>query len=160
MKSLRFERVLWAMPLAYAIHIPEELLTGFPAWVTKHLHGTMDGPGFLVNNGIFMVILLSLALWASRTKTALPAFVFLCWASGNLFWNFVFHLVTTVIADSYSPGLVSATLLYFPISFLVTAVAVKQKRLGVTAVWGAFAVGACLMLFVIWAGLWHFHAPV
>src|SRR3546814_1065943 len=80
------------------------------------MHADMDNQGFWLNNGLFMAILLSLSLWASRSRSALAAFVFLSWASGNLFWNFIFHVVTTVYADSYSPGLVSASLLYYPVA--------------------------------------------
>lgn len=159
MEKPSFERFLWAMPVAYAIHIPEEFLSGFPAWMAKHMHASMDAQGFVLNNALFMAILLSLSLWASKTRSALPAFVFLSWASGNLFWNFIFHLWTTVQADSYSPGLVSATLLYYPISIWAGVLAVKQHRLTRGAVLGAFTIGAALMLFVIWAGLWQFHLP-
>ncbi|MBI2239825.1 MAG: HXXEE domain-containing protein [Magnetospirillum gryphiswaldense] len=159
MRRPTFEQFLWVMPAAYAIHIPEEFLTGFPAWMATHMHASMDAQGFMLNNALFMAILLSVSLWASKTRSALPAFVHLSWASGNLFWNFIFHLWTTVQADSYSPGLVSATLLYYPISIWAGVLAVKERRLTPGAVFGAFAIGAGLMLFVIWAGLWRFHLP-
>lgn len=159
MQRLKFEQFLWLMPAAYAVHIPEEYLTGFPAWMSEHMQASMDDQGFLLNNALFMAILLSLSFWASRTRTALPAFVFLSWASGNLFWNFIFHLWTTVLADSYSPGLVSAVLLYYPLPVIGAVLAVRQGRLSPGSVAGAFAIGAALMLFVIWSGLWQFHLP-
>jgi hypothetical protein len=37
--------------------------------------------------------------------------------------------------------------------------AVRQERLRVSGVLVAFAIGAALMMFVVWAGLWHFHMP-
>lgn len=159
MADMKFERFLWAMPAAYALHILEEYGTGFPAWMSQHMHASMDNPGFVANNALFMAILVSLAFWASRSRSALAAFAFLGWASGNLFWNFIFHLVTTVIADSYSPGLVTAALLYYPISIWAAVLAIRSRRLGMAGVAGAFAVGAALMLFVIWSGLWKFHIP-
>jgi hypothetical protein len=89
---------------------------------------------------------------ASASRSRLSAFVFLSWASGHLFWNFIFHLVTTLYADSYSPGLVTASLLYYPVSIWGGVLAVRQQRLTVAAVLGAFAIGAVLMMmFVIWA---------
>ena len=156
---MTFERFLWVLPLAYAVHIPEEFLTGFPAWMGRHMQADMDNQGFWLNNGLFMTILLSLSLWASRSRSSLSAFLFLSWASGNLFWNFVFHLVTTVYADSYSPGLVSATLLYYPVVIWAGVLALRSGRLGARGVAGAFTVGAGLMLFVIWSGLWKFRLP-
>ena len=157
--AMRFERFLWAMPAAYALHICEEYGTGFPAWMNQHMHASMTNAVFLMNNALFMAILLSLSAWASLSTSRLSAFLFLGWASGNLFWNFIFHLATTLIADSYSPGLVTASLLYYPISIWVGVLAVRDKRLSLAGVLGAFAVGAAVMMFVIWAGLWHFHIP-
>ena len=106
-----------------------------------------------------MAILLAVSTWASISRSWLSAFVFLSWASGNLFWNFIFHLVTTLYADSYSPGLVTASLLYYPISIWGGVLAVRDGRLAIGGVFGAFAIGAAVMMFVIWAGLWHFHIP-
>jgi hypothetical protein len=156
---MRFERFVWLFPAVYALHIVEEYGTGFPAWVTRHMHASMDKPGFLLNNALFMAILLATTAWASLSRSRLSAFVFLSWASGNLFWNFIFHLVTTLHADSYSPGLVTASLLYYPVSLWGGVLAVRQERLRVSGVLVAFAIGAALMMFVVWAGLWHFHMP-
>src|SRR3546814_19912491 len=33
---MTFERFLWALPLAYAVHIPEEFFAGFPGWMSRH----------------------------------------------------------------------------------------------------------------------------
>jgi hypothetical protein len=156
---MRFERFVWLFPAVYALHIVEEYGTGFPAWMTRHMHASMDNPGFLLNNALFMAILLATTAWASLGRSRLSAFVFLAWASGNLFWNFIFHLVTTLLADSYSPGLVTASLLYYPVSLGGGVLAVRQQRLTLLGVLGAFAIGAALMMFVIWAGLWHFRVP-
>ena len=156
---MRFERFVWLFPAVYALHIAEEYGTGFPAWMTRHMHASMDNPGFLLNNALFMAILLMTSAWASASRSRLSAFVFLSWASGNLFWNFIFHLVTTLLADSYSPGLVTASLIYYPVSIWGGVLAVRQERLTLVGVLGAFAIGAALMMFVVWAGLWHFHVP-
>ena len=156
---MRFERFVWLFPAVYALHIVEEYGTAFPAWMTRHMHASMDNAGFLLNNALFMAILLATTAWASASRSRLSAFVFLSWASGNLFWNFIFHLVTTIHFDSYSPGLMTASLLYYPVSIWGGVLAVREGRLGIAGVLGAFAIGAALMMFVIWAGLWHFHLP-
>lgn len=153
---IRFERLLWLMPAAYAAHILEEYCFGFTGWVNGTLHGQFTVPLFLVNNGLFMAILLGVCLWASCSTGGLAAFLFLCWSSANLFWNFIFHLATTAIFDRYSPGLVTAVLLYYPITVAVAWAAWKSGRLAPGSIAGAFAAGAGLMGFVIWAGLYHF----
>ncbi|MAM12672.1 HXXEE domain-containing protein [uncultured Tistrella sp.] len=157
---ITFERTLRVLPVVYLLHIVEEYGAGFPAWMSLHMQADMGDAGFLRNNALFMVILVTLCLWAARSTTRLSAFLLLAWTSGQLFWNFVFHLATTVIADSYSPGLVTAALLYQPVSLAMAALAVRDRHLSLSDTLFAFTIGAGLMLFVIWAGLWHFSLPV
>lgn len=159
MKGVHFERALWAMPASYALHIGEEYWAGFPGWVRQYLHGSMTEPVFFANNAFFMAILLSLSAWASRSRSRLSAFVLVSWASANLFWNLIFHLATTVQLDRYSPGLATAVLLYYPVSMWCAALGLREGRLTPRGTALAYAIGAGLMMLVIWAGLWHFHMP-
>lgn len=151
-----FGRLIWLMPAVFAVHIVEEYGAGFPGWVSSMFGQPMAAGTFLVNNAGFMVILLGLTIWAAARPSTLSAFLLLAWASGNLFWNFVFHLATTVIFDRFSPGLVTATLLYLPVSVAVGWAALAQHVLPVAAFITATAIGAALMLLVIWGGLYHF----
>jgi hypothetical protein len=74
---MRFERFLWAFPAVYALHIIEEYGAGFPAWMTLHMHADMTNGVFLLNNALFMAILLTTSAWASASRSRLSAFVFL-----------------------------------------------------------------------------------
>lgn len=152
----RFRSLIWLMPASFAPHILEEFAAGFPGWVTDTLGSPMSAGGFLLNNAAFMAILLGLAAWAWRRPSPLPAFLLLSWASGNLFWNAVFHLATTLLYGRYSPGLVTAVLLYVPVSVAVGRAALRERALPPAAFAGAVAVGAALMLLVIWGGLFGF----
>ena len=150
-----FGRIVWLMPAAFAVHIVEEFAGGFPEWVRLVTGAAMPVGAFLANNAAFMAILLGLTAWVSIRPSRLPAFALLAWASGNLFWNFVFHLATTMLLDRYSPGLVTAVLLYFPLSAVVAWVTLREGVLGRGAFAGAATVGAALMLLVIWARLFE-----
>lgn len=154
--TFTFRRLIWLMPAVFAVHIVEEYGAGFPGWVSTMFGQPMAPDTFLFNNAGFMVILLGLTIWAAARPSALSAFLLLSWASGNLFWNFVFHLATTVIFDRFSPGLVTGTLLYLPVSVAVAWAALSQRVLPVAAFVVAMAVGGGLMLLVIWGGLYHF----
>jgi hypothetical protein len=151
----RFQTLIWLMPAAFAPHILEEYGTGFPGWVSTTLGGVMTNQAFLINNAVFMAILVSLTLWASLRPGAASAFILLSWASGNQFWNFVFHLTTTALYDRFSPGLLTAVLLYFPVSVAVAWTTLKQKVLSPVAFTLAASIGAALMGVVIWVGLFH-----
>ena len=121
-----FYRLIWLMPAAFACHIAEEYIGGFPAWVTNVVGGSMSTPTFLLNNAGFMAVLLARGGVVRQSPVRLsPTAVLIAWASANLFWDFLFHVGTVPLFDRYSPGLVTATLLYFPIS-----VAVAWSRAG------------------------------
>ena len=150
---LGFRRIIWLMPAAFAVHIVEEYAGGFAEWVELVAGAPMPVGAFLLNNAGLMAILLGLTAWAWLRPSRLSAFVLLAWASGNLFWNFVFHLATTVLLDRYSPGLVTAVLLYFPLSIAIAWAALRERMVSRPAFVGAVAVGAGLMLLVIQARL-------
>jgi Protein of unknown function with HXXEE motif len=157
LRELRFERALWALPAAFAPHICEEYFAGFSRYVTEQMHGRpMPGPLFLVNNAVFMTILLTLSAWAGRSKSRLSAFVLMAYASANLFWDFFVHLFYTVHSGAFSPGLVTAAFLYYPIPPLVALLAIRDRRLDTRDVTVAFAIGSVLMGLVLWGGVYHF----
>ncbi|WP_109127452.1 HXXEE domain-containing protein [Dyella sp. C11] len=152
-----FTRLLWLMPAAYAIHIYDEWFSGFPRYVVEHMGGQPMPPGlFFLNNGVFMAILLSLCAWASRSRSRLSAFMLMTWASGNLICNFFAHLGYTVATGFYSPGLITSSLIYYPVSLVVMCAAVRDGRQTVGEAVTSFLLGAALLGLVIWAGVYHF----
>lgn len=144
------------MPAAFVLHIVEEYAGGFPGWVTHVVGGSFNDRAFALNNAAFMAIMLSLTVWTYRSASRRPAFLLIFWASGNLFWDALFHIFTTAMFDRYSPGLVTSALLYIPISLLVAVVVLKNRVLSVGSFASAVALGAGLLGFVIWYGLFHF----
>ncbi len=151
-----FQKVIWLLPLAYAVHIVEEYVGGFPDWVTDVVRGSMDNRAFALNNALFMVILLGLTVWTSRTRSQFATFLLLTWASANIFWDFLFHLFTTVFLDRYSPGLITAVLLYYPLALFVGWRVLREHRLSRGQLADALIIGAALLGFVAWYGLFHF----
>jgi hypothetical protein len=152
-----FKHVIWLMPATFAIHIVEEWVGGFPAYVAQTLHGSAMSPDrFLSNNAAFMGLLVGLSVWASRSNSRLSALLLMAWASGNLFWDFFAHLIFTVKFDSYSPGLITASLFYYPIPIFVTAIGMREGRLSLGSSIVAYLIGGLLILAVIWGGVYHF----
>lgn len=153
LSAMKFHRLIWLMPAAFAPHIVEEYATGFPDWVTHTLGRSMTGGAFLANNTLFMAILLTLTAWAAWRPSPVSAFALLSWASGNLFWNSIFHIVTTALYGRWSPGLLTAMLLYLPISLLVARAALRERVLRRGAFTAAVCIGGAFMLLVIKIGL-------
>jgi hypothetical protein len=151
-----FRKVVWLMPAAYFLHIVEEYLGGFPAWVTHDVHGTFDNTAFAFNNVAFMLILLTLVYVNYRASTPLRGVLLVVFASANLFWDALFHLFMTPILNRYSPGLATAMLLYYPICIVVGAIVIKDKILTPRQFVFALLGGLALFGFVVWYGLFHF----
>jgi uncharacterized protein with HXXEE motif len=113
---------------------------------------------FLINNAAFMAILIGLCFWAGRSNSRASAFFLMLWASGNLFWDFFAHLIYTAIFNAYSPGLVTSSLLYYPLPIVVSAIGVREGRLPLGSSLAAYLLGGLLILLVIWRGVYHFKA--
>jgi hypothetical protein len=152
-----FRHIIWLLPAAFALHITEEYLGGFPRWVTNDLGGSFNNIAFALNNAAFMAILLALTLWAGSSGSRLAAFLLIAWASGNVFWDALFHVLTTAALDRYSPGLITSAVLYLPIWLVVSCSALQDRAISLGAYLGAHLCGLAILGFVIWYGLFHFE---
>ena len=144
------------MPAAFALHIVEEYLGSFPAWVTHVLGGSFNDLAFACNNAAFLAIMVVLAVWVSKSDSRLAAFLLIAWSSGNIFWDALFHVLTSAWFNRYSPGLITASVLYLPISLVIGTACLQSQALRTKAFLAAMALGLCLLVFVIWYGLFHF----
>lgn len=152
----RFRKIIWLLPVSYLLHIIEEYVGGFPAWVTHDVHGSFDDAAFAVNNFAFMLILLTLVYVNYRKSTPVRGILLVVFASANLFWDGLFHLIMTPILNRYSPGLVTSMLFYYPICILVGTVTIDDKILTPRQFVPALLGGLALFGFVVWYGLFHF----
>jgi Protein of unknown function with HXXEE motif len=151
-----FRRLIWIMPAAFALHIVEEYRGGFPAWVTHVLGGSFNDLAFAFNNAAFLAIMVGLAAWVSKSDSRLAAFLLIAWSSGNIFWDGLFHVLTTAWFNRYSPGLITSSVLYLPISLVIGTATLQSRVLSAKAFLGALLAGLCILLLVIWYGLFHF----
>ncbi len=152
----RFRSVIWLMPAAYVLHILEEYIGGFSSWVNNDVRGTFDNLAFALNNIAFMAILITLVTLNFRISARLPRIALVVFASANLFWDGLFHLLSTPVLNAYSPGTVTAMLLYYPLSILIGIVIIREGVLTRLAFFSATAGGLALFAFVVWYGLFHF----
>ena len=153
--TFAFYRLIWLLPFAFALHVAEELLTGYPAYATEVSGHPMELPIFLGSNILFIVIMALLTRWAAKTHRPSAIFWMLAWAAGNLFWNFVYHLVSVPTHDRHSPGLVTGALVYLPLSLAIWQTALTEKQIRCTSLAGAIAVGGVFMGVVAAVGIYH-----
>ena len=115
--------LLWLFLPAYLIHLAEEWFAGFSRWVAIVAGNPVPGAAFLTINGIAIVLLVVGIRSATRseesgwTAVAVAAIALI---------NTVFHASGSILTGTYSPGLISAAVLYVPLGSLVMVRALSQ----------------------------------
>lgn len=106
-------RIYWLPLLALCAHVAEEL-PGFPGWATRHF-GTTTTEWFVLSH----IPLVGIAAYISFAATRKGAGASIWWlyvVQAALFWNGLFHVAATIAFREYSPGVVTAVLLYAPLT--------------------------------------------
>ena len=126
--KVTFRRLALALPLVFVVHVLEEW-PGFVAWFNSLVTPGITRELFLsVNLAAFTITLVVSALAAS-SREPIAGLVAVAWVGFLMLANGVFHLVGTLVHARYSPGVVSGTLLYLPLSFLVLRAASRELGL-------------------------------
>lgn len=142
----------------YALHMVEEFSLGFVEWGDRYF-GSFDWTQNLFGNAMFFVLLSTACymyyrnptrhLWAGMSSAM--------WVLGNAF----LHISASILGGEYSPGVVTATVLYIPagLYFLVNWARkglVTWKNLALS-----FSVGAMILMIIPTFGrAVYFHAEL
>ena len=122
LNSLSFERLLWLIPIFFALHNLEEA-PSMESW-SKQLPLKI-GPTVSTHQFVIAVTFLTLAVFlityiALNFLQRSTAFLLLLGIQAILLFNaFVPHIVTTIRFRMYSPGVVTAVLFTLPFSLYV-----------------------------------------
>ncbi|MEY4999243.1 MAG: hypothetical protein RIS00_1287 [Pseudomonadota bacterium] len=141
MSRLPFSTALLLAPLVYAIHHAEEhLLFNFRAWRLRY---------FADNNALsteaVLVVLMSVSmvylLLHATIRTKVTVWVAITFLMATQVHNAIFHLGATIVFRDFSPGLITAMVLYLPANWLIAHAALKEdwvspRQLGVIFVAG------------------------
>ena len=100
---------------AFTLHNLEEVALGFPVWLAQHtqLPFQWQSPAFLL--AVAVLELLALLAITLAAKKPWAKWLALIMVAGTLV-NVATHVVLSVIAGAYSPGLATALLLLLPAS--------------------------------------------
>jgi hypothetical protein len=152
LQSAPFRRIVWVAPVTYGVHIAEEFWQ-FPVWASTYFAQGFTTQRFVVGNAIIMLLLVGLTALVSAVSARAVDFAYFCWLSGQLFHNALFHMGTTAYFGVYSPGVLSAILLYLPICYFIARAADREDRISNTAGVAALVVGAAGMSSLVYFGL-------
>ena len=113
-------RLFIAPLIAVLIHICEEFFFpgGFKEWYVKYRREVKAGlsTGFLFTINTILVAVCALIAWEGPEHGTGTWLIVVA----VLFWNAIFHLRGMIKTGKYSPGVVSATLLYLPLGIYGT----------------------------------------
>lgn len=105
----------WLLVVAYAAHIVEEWVGGFPEWLAVVAGAPLPGDAFLVMNAVALLVVIA----ATRAATRNEARGWLAIAvAAVLFVNALLHVLGSAVTGTYSPGLVTGMILYVPLGGL------------------------------------------
>ena len=103
---------VWLFPLAYGLHIAEEYWLHFPEWVSQLSRTFVSNSQFLILNCAFWLLMV-VAVVAIRARTSFAWLVLTLAAILGI--NAALHLLGSLFTRTYSPGSVTAALLYLPL---------------------------------------------
>ncbi len=134
---------LWAIVATIAVHITEEYALNFPAWSARALATPVTWEDFhLVNFGVIVYAIACAAVGWRMPALGLSA------ASLVIVNAIGFHLGFTIATGLYSPGTVSAVVLFVPSGFLAYALAWRAGVLTRRALLWSAAIGVLWHLFL------------
>ncbi len=131
---------LWVATAAYGVHILEEFILDWKGWANKQLGLPVDWPAFYVTNALVIVF----GIVAAEIGWKIPV-LSLAFPALMVINAIFFHILPFVVTKKYSPGLISAVLLFLPIGTWVFYGAQKDGMLTVSTAISAIALGGALM---------------
>jgi len=99
-------------PLAYGLHIAEEYAFHFPAYVANISGRHISNGQFLFLNAVFWFLMVAAVVVVLARPSRAWLVITLAAVLGI---NAAAHLLGSIVTSTYSPGTVTATLLYVPL---------------------------------------------
>ena len=142
--------IFWLPLLILIIHSTDEFVNGFPAWATDHFGVTT--PAFFVYTHIFLVLLVATISYLA-TRRGLFWKMLAVVAMMQFATNGLFHIITTFLFGEIAPGLLTASLVLLPLSYVFFRIIFKNQLLPKKQIVISMVVGFIAALLII-ATLW------
>lgn len=105
----------WLFVVAYAAHIVEEWLGGFPEWLALVAGEPLPREAFAIINAIAMVLLIAATHAATRSESSGWMAIAI---AALLLVNGLLHIFGSIATGTYSPGLFTSVIFYLPLGQL------------------------------------------
>jgi hypothetical protein len=143
--SLTFRQAVWLFPLAFTLHVMEEVWQ-FTDWAQRHASPRFTFRGYLIIHLAGIVSAFAAATVIRFFPNRAVVFIFFTFIfTPAIFFNIFFHAGATAVFGVYCPGLITALTVYPPMFSLVSRAAFSEGLLTAKTGWISFVV----------AGLFH-----
>ena len=138
----RHEVYLWLVPIAGSAHVLEEYSLDWRGWVqhTVGIDGVTWEQFFLTNAAMVAILICHAAIGWRLPAVSLSGTVLIAINA------VVFHILPTMRFQVYSPGIVTAVVLYLPLAWMVYTGARRDGVLTRSAAIGSVVIGAGMMI--------------
>ena len=110
--------IFWAALIAYAIHILEEFFYDWKSWAQNVLKLQVEWSGFYVVNTVVLFI----GVACASIGWSYPALA-LVFPALMLINGVFFHILPIIVTRKFSPGLITALVLFMPIGIKAFSIA-------------------------------------
>jgi hypothetical protein len=144
--------------IIYALHMVEEFTLGFVQWADRYF-GSFDWTQNLFGNSMFFACLAAACFlyYKNPAKYLLAGMCAAMWVLSNSF----LHISATVLGGEYSPGVVTATVLYVPAGLYFLVLWGRKGLLSWKNVILSFVIGGMIFMLVpTFARAIHFNAQL
>ena len=149
--------ITWLSVGAYAIHVVEEFMLDWRGWARGVLKLPVEWGDFYIVNAVVVVLGIIAAAVAERLPAVALGFPALMLINATFF-----HVLPFLVTRGrFSPGLITAILLFYPTSFWAYMTADHEGVLSTGSLVGSILIGAALMaspiMFLKLKGLAYFR---
>jgi len=142
--GFQHEYVLWLMVMVYGLHILEEFTLDWKSWSHDTLGFNLEWSNFYVTNAIVIVLGISSAMIGWK----LPA-VSLMFPAVAIVNAIFLHIIPTIKARRYSPGLVTAVIGFLPVGALCYLYELRDNGTNYGVIVSSLIGGALLMAYPV-----------
>ena len=141
---LTLPRLAAALPVVFLLHVAEEA-PGFVTWFNSLVAPPISQRLFLSVNAVALAITLVVAFFVAASRDRASVLIGVAWVGFLMLANAVLHVAATVARGRYCPGVITAVLLYFPVSVLFLRAAARERGLSAPSVLAVALLGGVPM---------------
>lgn len=135
--------IFWIALAAYALHILEEFFYNWKDWAQQVLGLPVDWTGFYITN----VAVLFLGVVCASIGWSNPV-IALAYPGLMLINTIFFHIMPVIVKRKFSPGVITACLLFLPTCFILFQEA-SYRGVSTATILAAIGIGALIMAFPV-----------